>query len=121
VAEKFPLNRDQLADLFLLSGLTTILPTLPEVETQSTSVTQRIKSTVALLSKFNYDGHALCVHNKDEDYLAAYKKAKFAIRHHVTITEDGRVLPQNDKHAPNDVHEFMSWRLPGTFQICDAI
>lgn len=49
---------------------------------------------------------------KYSDYLDLFFKALCIIKHHIVLMENGKLLPLNESDAPNDIHEFISTRLP---------
>ena len=107
---KLGLTRDQFVDLCLLSG-SSILPTMPEVDTDPTSV-PKMQAARTLMTRFGFDGNATCLQAKDENYLELFHKARFALKHPVLLTSDGKVEPKNHKSAPHDIHLFVGQRLP---------
>ena len=61
---------------------------------------------------------ALCS-NYEEDpqvqrlnYLDLYRRGRLAIKHHVVLMDDGKVMPLDTAIAPSDIHEFIGQRLP---------
>jgi len=105
-------SREQFADLMLLSGCS-ILPPLPELEQQDNGVA-RIQTAKSLLQRFNQDGHAVCLQQPkpDDEYLSSFRKAKFAIRHAISLTSSGHVEAREAERVPNNVHDFVGQRLP---------
>lgn len=96
---KLLLNREPFADLMLLSGCS-ILPPLPELESQSSEV-GKIQAARSLMSRLGNDGHAVCLQQKDEEYLSAFRKARFVIKHAVVMTGDGRIEPKDADKVSN--------------------
>lgn len=109
---KLLMNSLPFADLMMLSGCTNILPPLAELESQHEPGVARIQAARSLLRRFNDDGHTVCLQQKDSDYLEAFRKARFVIKHCPVLTVDGRVEPRDAEKVPNDVHEFIGQRLP---------
>ncbi|KAH9834259.1 xpg i-region protein [Teratosphaeria destructans] len=103
---KLGMHRDQFNDLMLLSGCS-LLPAISEVDAIAP-----VQNARTLLSRCNNDGHTVCLQHKDEDYLSAFRKAKSAIKHAVIMNEDGKIIPKDEAHIPNDVHDFVGQRLP---------
>ncbi|KAK5133335.1 hypothetical protein LTR08_007860 [Meristemomyces frigidus] len=109
---KVLMNREPFVDLMLLSGCCpNILPCLPELEQHDSGVA-RVQSARSLLRRLNDDGHTVCLQQKDADYLNAFCKARFVVRHVPLMTEAGRIESQNAEKLPHDVHEFIGQRLP---------
>lgn len=109
VLGKLGLSHSQFVDLCLLSG-SSILSALPEIDTDAT--VSKLAAARAVLSRFGNDGHAACVHAKDEDYLELYRKAKAAVKHMVIVMADGDIKQLDYENAPGDLHEVIGQRLP---------
>jgi len=45
-------------------------------------------------------------------YIDMYFRIRTTIRHHLVLTEEGRVEPLNPAMAPCDIHELLGYRLP---------
>lgn len=103
------LQRDQFVDLMLLSGCS-FIPAIPEAEQEAD--VSRISAARSLMSRFGHDGHTACQQLKDEDYLAAFRKAKYVVKHPVVMSADGKIEPKNSDALPNDTHDFVGQRLP---------
>ncbi|TKA73403.1 hypothetical protein B0A55_04286 [Friedmanniomyces simplex] len=100
-------------DLLLLSGcVPTLLPPYAEAEGE----VPHIQAVRAMLTQMRGDGYALLLQrqqqHKDEEYLDAFRKARFAIKHPVYTTTDGTVETRDAAKAPGDVHQFTGQRLP---------
>jgi len=106
---KLLLNGDQFNDLMLLSGCS-LLPAFPAIDEESPVA--RVAATRSLLSRSGQDGHAVCLQGKDEEYLNTFRKARFVIKHIASLTEDGTTKLKAADAVPNDIHEFLSQRLP---------
>ena len=105
---KLSMNQSQFVDLCLLAGLSLLSP-LPEIDTEATP---KIPAARAVLAQCGFDGHAVCVRAKDEQYLTLFRKAKTAVRHMIICTGDGEDKQLDFENCPNDTHEFISTRLP---------
>jgi hypothetical protein len=109
---KLMLTPDSFTDLLLLSGnVPALLPPLAELEAEP----QKIQAATRLLSGARGDVHAVVVQQqKDEEYWNAYRKARYATRHPLQMTKDGRVEIKSVDipNAPRDVHEVYGRRLP---------
>lgn len=46
------------------------------------------------------------------NYIDAFCRARCAVKYHLVINEEGEVKPMNVENAPNDIHEFIGYRLP---------
>lgn len=45
-------------------------------------------------------------------YVDMFCRARCVIKYHPVITDEGQVRPLNKEYAPNDIHEFIGYRLP---------
>ncbi|CDH60807.1 xpg i-region protein [Lichtheimia corymbifera JMRC:FSU:9682] len=45
-------------------------------------------------------------------YVDMFCRARCVIKYHPIITDEGQVRPLNKEYAPNDIHEFIGYRLP---------
>ncbi|KAI9798257.1 MAG: hypothetical protein M1825_005390 [Sarcosagium campestre] len=111
-------SSDMFVDACMLSG-STFLPTFPPLE--NPSVYQKpfnIRDVVSMMFTMGKTATAVCTHYQDEaqvqrlDYLDRYQRGRLAVKHHVILTDDGKVEPLDVDHAPWDVHEFIGQRLP---------
>lgn len=46
------------------------------------------------------------------NYIDTFCRTRCAIKYHLVMNEDCEVKPMNIEHAPNDIHEFIGYRLP---------
>ncbi|GAB7354163.1 hypothetical protein MBLNU459_g4718t2 [Dothideomycetes sp. NU459] len=107
------------ADACLLAG-SSILPTLPQLENDTTPPPRaaKIKAAAELLKRLGPTGNAICLHYQDDplmqslNYPERYRKAFLSIKHHVVLRLDGTVETLNSDSAPGDVHALMGQRLP---------
>lgn len=49
---------------------------------------------------------------QQQKYLDKYQRARAALKHHVILTDEGKVEPLDLADAPSDVHEFIGKRYP---------
>ena len=64
------------------------------------------------MNRVGFDVHNLLHEPKDENYRELFQKARFALRHPVIVTHDGRVEPLNWESGPGDAHEYSGQKLP---------
>ena len=102
-------HREQFVGLCLLSG-SSILPLLPELDMDSPM--PKLQAARSFMARHNNDADAACHNAKDQSYHALFHKARFAVKHPVVITTDGKVEPLNWESGPSDAHEFIGQRLP---------
>ncbi len=111
------ISSDLFVDACLLSG-SSMLPTFPPLGNPQNSPRYTIRETVSMLVSLGRNATAVCTHYQDDlqvremGYLDKYRRTRMSIRHHVILTAEGNVEPQDNDHAPRDVHEFIGQRLP---------
>lgn len=45
-------------------------------------------------------------------YIDIFCRTRCAVKYHLIINEHGEVKPMHIENAPNDIHEFIGYRLP---------
>ena len=109
-AEEMGITESQFSDLCLISGYS-ILPTMPELEVDSNI--PRLEAAKHMLQRANNDVYAVCAQAKDENYQMAFHKAKYAVKHAVSMKVNSLEVIQDDLDSvPADTHEFIGQRLP---------
>ena len=98
---------DQLVDAVLLSGCS-FCRTFPPLDNSQ----QQFADAVALIKRNRSVGNAITSHPDHTEYLDKFRKARAAIKHHVIMTEDGKVEQMNFHESPADVQDFIGLRLP---------
>jgi hypothetical protein len=109
VLNKLMIKHSQFVDLCLLSG-SSILSTMPEIDIDGPIPKMVAARTV--LNRAGQDGHLACLQSKDDEYLALFRKAKYAVKHMVIHHENGEIKQLDFDNAPSDTHEFIGTRLP---------
>jgi hypothetical protein len=111
-------SADVLVDACLLAG-TSLLPTLPALNGNQPRKQLKVKAaTEMIMQSLGRTGHSVCIHQQEDqefqslNYLDRFRKARLAIKHHVVMMDDGKVVPFDIEHAPGDIHEFKGQRLP---------
>lgn len=107
--KKLAVSREQFVNLCLLSG-SSILPTFPEIDNDVAST--RLQAARSVMNRVGFDVHNLLHEPKDENYRELFQKARFALRHPVIVTHDGKVEPLNWESGPGDAHEYSGQKLP---------
>jgi len=46
------------------------------------------------------------------NYVDTYCRTRCAIKYHMVLTDEGKIEPLNVENSPNDIHEFIGFRLP---------
>ncbi|EKG16520.1 DNA repair protein [Macrophomina phaseolina MS6] len=108
---------DQFVDACLLAG-SELLPPLPMLEASPRRNKPKIRGAVEMMMSLGRTGMSVCQNYQDDpklrsmNYTDKFMRAKMSIQHHIVLTLDGKIEVFNNDHAPGDVHEFMSQRLP---------
>jgi len=101
------LEDEEFTDAILLSGCS-FLRTFPLFENSST----QFSDAVGLLKRLRTISLAINSHPDNGVYLEKFRQARAAIKHHVIMTEDGKVEQLDLQDSPSDVHYFIGLRLP---------
>jgi len=107
---KLMLSLDGFVDTMLVAGcLPHLLPPLPDIEAEP----NRIQAARAFINRGTGDVHSL-LQQKDEEYCAAYRRARYFVKHPVFMTTQGKFeakgLPETK--MPGDYHDITGHRLP---------
>ncbi|KAH8425315.1 MKT1 family protein [Aspergillus melleus] len=112
------LSTEQFIDFGLLLG-SSFLSTCPLFENSAfPGKGATLRDALQLFNTTGRSALALCAHYEEDRriqetrYTERYKRAYMSIKHHVIMDEEGRVGPMDAEHAPSDVHELTSLRLP---------
>lgn len=111
------MSDDQFLDICIIAGFE-LCSTFPPIDNTAlnngtfsfraaTDVLKNFRTGMNVVTSFAENPQV-----KQMDYVDRFKRAKFAIRHHVIASEDGKLFPLNRTTAPNDIHDFLSQRLP---------
>ena len=107
--QKLNLTREQFMELCLVSGSSSIIPALPEVEELPMP---NMTAARSLLTRCNNDVAALCYSKSEDQYLLQLHKARYAVKFPVISTQEAGVEIYDWKNAPSDSHDFIGQRLP---------
>ncbi|CAO3649485.1 unnamed protein product [Cunninghamella echinulata] len=107
-------TEDQFLDICILAGFDTYY--CPSFQT-STMMSFAFKDVQDLIKQYKTGFNAVQAHADDENvvktgYIDTYCRIRCAIKYHLIMTDDGEVKPLNIEYAPNDIHEFIGYRLP---------
>lgn len=111
-----PATNEQFIDACLLAG-SDLCTTFPPLE----GGPQPLKAALELLQRYRnvtnvvnaeQQNPALQKAIQNSGYLDKYYRARAAVKHHVIMTDDGKVEPLEVADAPSDVHEFIGQRFP---------
>ncbi|CAO3607556.1 unnamed protein product [Cunninghamella blakesleeana] len=103
---------DQFLDICLLAGF----DYCPSFQT-STMMSFAFKDVQDLIKQYKTGFNAVQSHADDENvvktgYIDTYCRIRCAIKYHLVMTDEGEVKPLHIEQAPNDIHEFIGYRLP---------
>ncbi|KAG4301766.1 hypothetical protein PCK1_001742 [Pneumocystis canis] len=110
------ITHDQFLDISILLG-SDFCPAFPPLEIISQingDVFRFLQDTIKIFKSgintiLNYHHSFMTKHM---DYLDTFYRAICIIKHHIVLMENGKLSPLNESDAPNDIHEFISTRLP---------
>lgn len=100
------LSSEQFVDAILLSGCSFLRP-FPTLESSAA----QFSDAVSLLKRLRTVSVAIGSHSDAGVYLGKFRKARAAVKHHVIMTEDGKVEQLDFHGSPGDVHKFIGQRL----------
>ena len=116
ILSDFSASNEQFVDACLLAG-SDLCSTFPPLE----GGPQPLKAALELLQRYRnvtnvvnaeQQNPALTKAIQQSGYLDKYYRARAAVKHHVIMTDDGKVEPLELNEAPSDVHEFIGQRFP---------
>lgn len=116
ILSDLPATNEQFIDACLLAG-SDLCNTFPPLE----GGPQPLKTALELLHRYSnvtsvinapQENAALQKLIQQSGYLDKYYRARAAVKHHVIMTDDGKVEPLELNDAPSDVHEFIGQRFP---------
>lgn len=108
IRARLALNQEQLIDVCLLSGLTS----LPAVDEVTESAQPPIEAAKSVISRSNFDGYLASTMSKNEQYASLFKKARVAIKHMPVLKAGGNIEPLNYAETYDNLHDCVSRRLP---------
>ncbi|GAB7363951.1 hypothetical protein MBLNU230_g4513t1 [Neophaeotheca triangularis] len=108
-------SKIQFTDACLLAGFC-LLPILPAIEHEEF----KLDAAMELMRRSNpnrteFDGFFACLAVNDDHYTGLFKKARFAIKHHIVLYPDGHFRMFDEANAPHDIHECIGQRIPEEF------
>ncbi|KAF9547070.1 hypothetical protein EC957_008919 [Mortierella hygrophila] len=113
VLQDLLLSDDQFLDLCILAGFEYCI-TFPPLATEGSFA---FKSIHDLLQQHRTGFNAVKAYAESpqvikSNYVDQFCRTRCAMRHQPILTDEGHVEPMNVAHAPNDIHEFIGYRLP---------
>lgn len=116
ILSDLPASNEQFIDACLLAG-SDLCSTFPPLENGP----QPLKAALELLRRCGNVANVVSAEQQNpalqkaiqqSGYLDKYYRARAAVKHHVIMTDDGKVEPLELADAPSDVHEFIGQRFP---------
>lgn len=106
------LNDEQFLDVCIFAGFE-YCTTFPPLQEMSFT----FKSTLELIKQYKSGFNAAQSYADHPEvsrmnYTSMFCRTRCAVKYHIILTEDGRTEPLNLEDAPNDIHEFIGYRLP---------
>ncbi|KAG0166946.1 hypothetical protein DFQ30_006536, partial [Apophysomyces sp. BC1015] len=114
VLQDLHVSDEQFLDICILAGFE-YCPSFPPLNTNVISFT--FKGVHDLIKQHKTGFNAVQSYSDDpsvskSNYVDTFCRTRCAIKYHLVLTEDGEVKPLNAESAPNDIHEFIGYRLP---------
>ncbi|KAF7727595.1 hypothetical protein EC973_007356 [Apophysomyces ossiformis] len=114
VLQDLHVSDEQFLDICILAGFE-YCPSFPPLNTNVISFT--FKGVHDLIKQHKTGFNAVQSYSDDpsvskSNYVDTFCRTRCAIKYHLVLTDDGEVKPLNAESAPNDIHEFIGYRLP---------
>ncbi|KAG2236720.1 hypothetical protein INT48_000718 [Thamnidium elegans] len=114
VLQDLHVSDEQFLDICILAGFE-YCPTFPPLNTSQVSFT--FNGVHDLIKQHKTGFNAVQAYSDNvtvskTNYIDAFCRARCAVKYHLVINEEGEVKPMNVENAPNDIHEFIGYRLP---------
>ncbi|KAI7872052.1 temperature dependent protein affecting M2 dsRNA replication-domain-containing protein [Spinellus fusiger] len=114
ILQDLHVSEEQFLDICILAGFE-YCPSFPPFNTNVISfsfkgIHELIQQHKTGLNAIQFYSHDPCV--AKTNYIDAFFRARCAIKFHLVMTDEGQVRPLNIEQAPNDIHEFIGYRLP---------
>ncbi|ORZ16080.1 temperature dependent protein affecting M2 dsRNA replication-domain-containing protein, partial [Lobosporangium transversale] len=112
VLQDMVLTDEQFLDLCILAGVDHC-PTFPPFSVEGGFAYKSIHELLQHRTGFNaVKAYADSPQVVKSNYVDLFCRMRCAMRHHPILTDEGHVEPMNVIQAPNDIHEFIGFRLP---------
>ncbi|KAI1319362.1 hypothetical protein EDD11_004228 [Mortierella claussenii] len=112
VLQDMMLSDDQFLDLCILAGVDHC-PTFPPFSVEGAFAYKSVHELQQHRTGFNaVKAYADSPQVVKSNYVDLFCRMRCAMRHHPILTDEGVVEPMNLAQAPNDIHEFIGYRLP---------
>ncbi|CAO3594271.1 unnamed protein product [Absidia cylindrospora] len=105
-------SEEQFLDICILAGFE-YCPTFPPLAVISFT----FNGVQELIKQHKTGFNAVQAYSDDANvvktgYIDTFCRTRCAIKYHLILTDEGEVKPLNADQAPNDIHEFIGYRLP---------
>ncbi|CEG64051.1 hypothetical protein RMATCC62417_01095 [Rhizopus microsporus] len=114
VLQDLHVSDEQFLDICILAGFE-YCPSFPPLNTSVVSFT--FKGVHDLIKQHKTGFNAVQAYSDNPiiaktHYVDIFCRTRCAVKYHLIITDEGEIKPLNIEHAPNDIHEFIGYRLP---------
>ncbi|KAL7309521.1 hypothetical protein PS15m_010389 [Mucor circinelloides] len=114
VLQDLHVSDEQFLDICILAGFE-YCPTFPPLSTSHVSFTFNGVHDLIKQHKTGFNAVQAFSDNptvSKTNYIDTFCRTRCAVKYHLVIHDDGEVKPLNIDNAPNDIHEFIGYRLP---------
>ncbi|CAO3685598.1 unnamed protein product [Rhizopus stolonifer] len=114
VIQDLVVSDEQFLDICILAGFE-YCPSFPPLSTSLVSFT--FKGVHDLIKQHKTGFNAVQAFSDNPivsktQYIDIFCRTRCAVKYHLILTDEGETRPFNTDHAPNDIHEFIGYRLP---------
>ncbi|KAI7897303.1 uncharacterized protein EV154DRAFT_3371 [Mucor mucedo] len=114
VLQDLHVSDEQFLDICILAGFE-YCPSFPPLNTSHISFT--FNGVHDLIKQHKTGFNAIQAYSDNPtisktNYIDTFCRTRCAIKYHLVMNEDCEVKPMNIENAPNDIHEFIGYRLP---------
>ncbi|CAO3618472.1 unnamed protein product [Mucor hiemalis] len=114
VLQDLHVSDEQFLDICILAGFE-YCPSFPPLNTAHVSFTFNGVHDLIKQHKTGFNAVQAFSDNPTiakTHYIDVFCRTRCAVKYHLIINEDGEVKPMHIENAPNDIHEFIGYRLP---------
>ncbi|KAG2214324.1 hypothetical protein INT47_000880 [Mucor saturninus] len=114
VLQDLHVSDEQFLDICILAGFE-YCPSFPPLNTSHISFT--FNGVHDLIKQHKTGFNAIQAYSDNPtisktNYIDTFCRTRCAIKYHLVMNDDCEVKPMNIENAPNDIHEFIGYRLP---------
>ncbi|RCH91950.1 hypothetical protein CU098_001354, partial [Rhizopus stolonifer] len=114
VLQDLHVSDEQFLDICILAGFE-YCPSFPPLNTSHVSFTFNGVHDLIKQHKTGFNAVQAFSDNptvSKSNYIDIFCRTRCAVKYHLVIQDDGQVRPLHIEYAPNDIHEFIGYRLP---------